>query len=246
MRPHPEFAPQGRAGAALAYADVSARERVTLPVPQIARPANDTALAEPLGSVGGAFKRALDLAIAIPLTVLGGPVLAVIALAVRLDSPGPALFRQQRLGQGGVPFTILKFRTMTVQENGDHVVQARKNDARLTRLGGFLRRWSLDELPQLFNVLTGEMSLVGPRPHARAHDEFYARKIAHYTLRQYVKPGITGWAQVNGHRGETPTIEAMRARVDHDVWYVAHADIALDLKILFRTAFEVLRRRNAY
>jgi putative colanic acid biosynthesis UDP-glucose lipid carrier transferase len=192
------------------------------------------------------LKRLLDLMVAIPLTILAAPLLMLIALAVKLESAGPALFCQQRLGQGGVPFTIFKFRTMSVQENGDVVVQAKRGDARITRLGGFLRRWSLDELPQLLNVLKGDMSLVGPRPHARAHDEFYAREIGHYTLRQRVKPGITGWAQINGHRGETPTIAAMRARVDHDVWYVAHSGIGLDLEILLRTAIVVLRRSNAF
>lgn len=191
-------------------------------------------------------KRILDIVVAAPLLVLMTPAMAAIAVAIRLDSPGPAFFHQQRLGLHGRPFAIVKFRTMTVAEDGAHVVQACKNDPRITRVGCFLRMWSLDELPQLYNVLKGEMSLVGPRPHACAHDEFYSALIGHYEQRQRVKPGITGWAQVNGHRGETPTIESMRARVDFDVWYARHAGIALDLEILFRTAFEVFRRRNAY
>ncbi len=200
----------------------------------------------PLNRVQRFIKRAIDLAIAVPALMVAAPVMAAIALAIRLDSPGPILFRQQRLGFRGRPFAILKFRSMTVQENGPVVVQATKNDARVTAIGRFLRASSLDELPQLFNVLRGEMSLVGPRPHACAHDERYARLIEHYELRQHVKPGITGWAQVNGRRGETPTVESMRDRVEFDVWYAKHAGVVLDLEILFRTAFEVFRRRNAY
>lgn len=191
-------------------------------------------------------KRGLDLLIAIPAFVLLLPVLALIGLAIRLDSKGPALFRQTRLGLGGKPFDILKFRTMNVLENGPVIKQARKNDVRITRIGGFLRRTSLDELPQLFNVIKGDMALVGPRPHARAHDEFFAKEIGNYLLRQAVKPGITGWAQVNGHRGETATIDAMRARVNLDIWYAARCNAGLDLKILAATPLVVLRRRNAH
>jgi Undecaprenyl-phosphate glucose phosphotransferase len=200
----------------------------------------------PLNRLQRVVKRAIDLALGVPALVVALPLLAAIALAVRLDSPGPVLFRQQRLGFRGRPFTILKFRTMTVQENCATVTQATRCDARVTRIGRILRAWSLDELPQLFNVLKGEMSLVGPRPHACVHDARYARLIGHYELRQHVKPGITGWAQVNGRRGETPTVESMRDRVDFDVWYAKNAGIALDIEILFRTAFEVFRRRNAY
>lgn len=200
----------------------------------------------PLTAGDAAAKRALDLAVAIPLLVFLAPLLLLIAIAVRLDSRGTSLFRQTRLGAGGKPFTIYKFRTMNVAENGAQIEQARRRDPRVTRLGRFLRLTSLDELPQLLNVIEGDMSIVGPRPHARAHDEHYARLIPHYTLRQRVKPGITGWAQVNGFRGETPTLDAMRGRVDLDAWYVAHAGFALDLKILWRTAFALLRPRNAY
>ena len=135
---------------------------------------------------------------------------------------------------------------MSVLENGDTVIQAKRNDPRITRIGRVLRKTSIDELPQLINVLKGEMSLVGPRPHACAHDEYYAARIARYALRQQVKPGITGWAQVLGHRGETPTIESMRKRVECDLWYVRHANVALDLEILARTIIEVLRPRNAH
>lgn len=215
---------------------------LTLPVSQRERFSGG----EPLSRSQRFLKRLLDVVVAVPLLVLIAPLMVAIAVAIRLDSPGPAFFRQHRLGLHGKPFAILKFRTMTVVEDGAHIVQVRRNDPRITRIGRVLRVWSLDELPQLYNVLKGEMSLVGPRPHARAHDQFYSALIGHYEQRQRVKPGITGWAQVNGHRGETPTIESMRARVDFDVWYARHAGIALDFEILFRTAFEVFRRRNAY
>jgi exopolysaccharide biosynthesis polyprenyl glycosylphosphotransferase len=193
-----------------------------------------------------AAKRAFDLAIAIPALLLLSPLFAVLALIVRLDSRGPAFFRQTRLGRDGKPFDIFKFRSMTVMENGDVVVQASENDDRVTRAGKWLRSTSLDELPQLLNVIAGDMSLVGPRPHARCHDLHYAKLIPAYDLRQSVKPGITGWAQVNGHRGETPTLEAMRARVDLDIWYAKNASLLLDLEILLRTPVEVLCARNAH
>lgn len=193
----------------------------------------------------GAGKRVLDLMIAVPLLIVLAPVLAVIAIAIRLQSNGPALFRQSRSGKSGRTFTILKFRTMTVAENGDTIVQARSGDARVTKLGAFLRRTSLDELPQLFNVVLGDMSLVGPRPHARAHDAFYGEKIADYGHRFAVKPGMTGWAQVQGLRGPTPQIADMAARIEADFWYVRHASFVLDLAILARTPLAVLRSRNA-
>jgi putative colanic acid biosynthesis UDP-glucose lipid carrier transferase len=197
-------------------------------------------------SLQPALKRFLDLAIALPMLVLCAPLLAVLALIVRLDAGGPVFFRQTRLGQGGKAFSIFKFRTMHVMENGDTVVQATQNDRRVTRSGKWLRSTSLDELPQLLNVIAGDMSLVGPRPHARAHDLHYATVIANYALRQDVKPGITGWAQVNGHRGETPTVDAMRARVDLDIFYAKNTSLALDLKILALTPLAVLGRRNAH
>ena len=189
---------------------------------------------------------ALDVAIAVPVLFVLAPLLAFLALLVRLDSPGPVLFRQKRLGYRGRPFEILKFRTMKVLEDGAAITQARPGDARATRVGRWLRAYSLDELPQFINVAKGEMSLVGPRPHARAHDEFYECLISGYQRRQDVRPGITGWAQIHGLRGATPTIECMSRRVDLDVWYANHASFALDLKILLRTPMEVLRRRNAY
>ena len=244
MSIHRELTESGTAQAALSPAGLDQLLRRAALRPDVA--ANDVSAAHAPGRLQSAFKRLLDIAVSLPVLMVATPLMAAVAVAVRLDSPGPVLFRQQRLGLNGKPFTILKFRTMTVTEDGAHVTQVCKNDPRVTRVGHFLRVWSLDELPQLFNVLAGEMSLVGPRPHARAHDEHYAALIGHYTLRQRVKPGITGWAQVNGLRGETPTVKSMRDRVDFDVWYARHAGIALDIEILFRTAFEVFRRRNAY
>ena len=194
----------------------------------------------------GASKRFLDLAIAIPALIFVLPLLAVLGLAIRLESTGPALFRQKRLGLKGQAFDILKLRTMTVQENGESILQASADDARTTEIGRWLRAFSLDELPQLLNVVKGEMSLVGPRPHAWAHDMLYAGLIGDYRRRQQVKPGLTGWAQVNGLRGPTPTVELMSRRVEHDIFYANRSSLALDLKILFRTPLEVLRRRNAY
>jgi exopolysaccharide biosynthesis polyprenyl glycosylphosphotransferase len=191
-------------------------------------------------------KRVLDLAVAVPLLLLLAPLIAVVAVLVRLDSKGPVFFRQARTGLRGRPFMILKFRSMTVLENGETIVQAAKDDSRTTRLGRILRKTSLDELPQLFNVLKGEMSLVGPRPHAIAHDRHYGALIEHYAFRQRVKPGITGWAQVNGFRGATPTIESMQARIRHDVWYAQRAGLALDLRVLLATPFAILGQRNAY
>jgi exopolysaccharide biosynthesis polyprenyl glycosylphosphotransferase len=189
--------------------------------------------------------RVLDMVVASITLFFCLPVFAVIALAIRLDSRGPVLFRQRRAGQGGKLFGIYKFRSMHVMEDGAQITQATQGDARVTRVGRFLRASSLDELPQLFNVLAGEMSLVGPRPHALAHDEYYSARISNYRIRHLVKPGITGWAQVKGLRGATPNLETMQARIVLDTWYVAHKNIWLDLLILALTPIEVLRRRNA-
>jgi putative colanic acid biosynthesis UDP-glucose lipid carrier transferase len=193
-----------------------------------------------------AAKRALDLAIAIPALLLLSPLSMLLAIAVSLESKGPAIFRQTRLGIHGAPFRILKFRTMTVLENGPVIKQAEIGDARITRFGAWMRRLSIDELPQLINVINGDMSLVGPRPHAMAHDRFYGHEIAGYNLRQSVKPGISGWAQIHGHRGATVTVSRMRERLAYDVWYSRNATFALDLQIIFRTILEVFRQRNAY
>ena len=196
-------------------------------------------------SPGDAVRRVLDVVVAAFFLVLLAPLLGLIALLIRLDSGGPVLFRQQRLGLNGKPFRILKFRTMYVLEDGDVIRQACPRDNRVTRVGGALRVSSLDELPQFVNVLMGDMSLVGPRPHAIAHDRLFGALIANYALRRSVKPGITGWAQIHGLRGATPTLELMRRRVDYDIWYAHHRNVLLDLEILARTPVEVLRRRNA-
>jgi putative colanic acid biosysnthesis UDP-glucose lipid carrier transferase len=190
-------------------------------------------------------KRVLDVSVALFAILFCLPFFAAITLAVALDSRGPVLFRQRRAGEGGKLFGIYKFRSMHVLEDGTNVVQALKGDARITRVGRFLRASSLDELPQLFNVLSGEMSLVGPRPHAIAHDEFYSARIANYRVRHLVKPGMTGWAQVHGARGATSELSDMQRRIDLDAWYVAHESIWIDLVILARTPLEVLRHRNA-
>jgi putative colanic acid biosysnthesis UDP-glucose lipid carrier transferase len=198
-----------------------------------------------LASAGPSPKRMLDLAVAGIAILVFLPLFALVTLAIILDSKGPVLFRQRRAGEGGKLFGIYKFRSMHVLEDGTNVVQALKGDARITRVGRFLRASSLDELPQLFNVLSGEMSLVGPRPHAIAHDEFYSARIANYRLRHLVKPGMTGWAQVHGARGATSELSDMQRRIDLDAWYVAHESIWIDLVILARTPLEVLRHRNA-
>ena len=200
----------------------------------------------PLNDVQLWIKRAIDLAFAGVALVVLAPLLVLVAIGIKLDSRGPVLFKQTRLGHRGVPFAIYKFRTMTVTENGTDVKQAQVNDRRVTRLGRWLRKASIDELPQLLNVLRGEMSLVGPRPHAVAHDNHYTALIDNYEIRQHVKPGITGWAQVNGFRGETSSPEAMRRRVEADIWYAKNASLLLDLRILLLTVVEVLRQRNAY
>ena len=189
-------------------------------------------------------KRVLDVTLALIALLLSLPLLALIAVMVVLDSQGPAIFHQRRIGQFGKVFNIYKFRTMHVLEDGAQIVQAHYGDARITRIGRILRITSLDELPQLFNVLSGEMSLVGPRPHAVAHDEYYAERVQNYRLRQLVKPGITGWAQVNGARGATPELSDMQARIDFDIQYVERKNLWLDLKILARTPLEILISRN--
>ncbi|MEI9929126.1 MAG: exopolysaccharide biosynthesis polyprenyl glycosylphosphotransferase [Rhizomicrobium sp.] len=192
------------------------------------------------------LKRLLDLGIALLLLLFLSPALIAVAVLIKFDSRGPALFRQKRLGLNGRPFGIFKFRTMHVVEEDEAVVQAEPGDPRITRIGSFLRASSIDELPQLLNVILGQMSLIGPRPHAIAHDLHYAKLIPEYALRQSVKPGITGWAQVNGCRGGTPTLDLMQKRVDLDLWYAQNISIALDIFILARTPFELLRNRNVY
>ena len=200
----------------------------------------------PLGRWERAAKRATDVAIASAALLILAPVFLFAALGVALESGRPIVFRQRRRGFAGRPFDILKFRSMNVQENGPIVPQAKKNDSRVTWFGALLRRTSIDELPQLVNVLKGEMSIVGPRPHAIAHDEHYARIIAPYALRHHVKPGITGWAQVNGLRGATEDVRIMEARIARDLWYIDNWSYLLDLRIVVLTVSRVLLRADAY
>lgn len=202
--------------------------------------------APPLTLLQRMQKRALDLITSGLGLIFLAPLLALIAIAVKLDSPGPVLFRQRRKGFNGREFQIYKFRSMSVMEDGNQIRQAKKDDSRVTRVGRFIRATSLDELPQLLNVFRGDMSLIGPRPHAIAHDNHYDKLIGDYSLRRHMKPGLTGWAQIHGHRGETPTTAHMSARVEHDLWYIANWSIWLDLWIMLRTARELLSNRNVY
>ncbi|MBR1171013.1 undecaprenyl-phosphate glucose phosphotransferase [Bradyrhizobium liaoningense] len=192
------------------------------------------------------FKRALDIVGASIGLILLAPLMLLSAIAIKLDSPGPVLFRQRRNGFNAMQFSIFKFRTMTVMEDGANVMQAQRFDPRVTKVGRSLRRTSIDEIPQLINVLRGEMSLVGPRPHALAHDSHFGQLLSDYAFRHHVKPGITGWAQVNGYRGETARLEQMKGRVDCDLWYINNWSLSLDLKILLLTCLELVRRNNAY
>ena len=191
-------------------------------------------------------KRASDIVLASIILVLIAPLLLVIALGVRFSSPGPVIFRQRRNGLDGGEIWVYKFRSMTTQDDGPTVAQATKGDARITPFGAFLRRTSLDELPQFINVLQGSMSIVGPRPHAVAHNEMYRELIRAYMVRHKVKPGITGWAQVNGLRGETETIEKMAARVEFDLEYLRNWSLGLDLQIIARTVRVAFFERNAH
>jgi putative colanic acid biosynthesis UDP-glucose lipid carrier transferase len=200
----------------------------------------------PLRDMNAVAKRLMDVVLsAIGLVVLS-PLLVVVAVLVRATSPGPALFRQRRYGLNGEEIIVYKFRSMTVREDGPDVRQASANDQRVTSLGRVLRSTSIDELPQLINVLQGQMSLVGPRPHAVAHNEMYRRRINGYMVRHKVRPGITGWAQVHGLRGETDTLDKMEQRVRYDLEYLSNWSLALDVKILFKTGAVVFGRRNAY
>jgi putative colanic acid biosynthesis UDP-glucose lipid carrier transferase len=199
----------------------------------------------PMRDWGYLSKLALDYAGGVACLILFAPLMLAIALAVRLESRGPVLFRQRRHGFNHCLIDVYKFRTMAVMENGDHITQASKDDARVTRVGKFLRRTSLDELPQLFNVLKGEMSLVGPRPHALAHNHHYSERLERYAHRHCVRPGMTGWAQINGFRGPTEDPEKMRKRVEMDLYYIENWSLWLDLKILALTPFVGFIHRNA-
>jgi len=200
----------------------------------------------PFEGVVAWVKRLEDLVIGSMIVLLTLIPMACVAIAIKVSSPGPVFFRQWRYGLCGKKIRILKFRTMTVCEDGPSIQQVSRDDARVTRIGRFLRRTSLDEFPQFLQVLTGELSLVGPRPHAVAHNEQYRSLIHGYMLRHMVKPGITGWAQVNGWRGETAELDKMEQRVKHDLEYIRNWNIFLDLKIIFLTIFGAKKGRNAY
>ncbi|MBM95698.1 MAG: undecaprenyl-phosphate glucose phosphotransferase [Oceanospirillaceae bacterium] len=192
------------------------------------------------------LKRAFDIVFSMCVLLVISPLMLAIAFAVKFSSPGPVIFKQYRYGLDGRKIQVWKFRSMTTLENGDRVVQAKKNDKRVTRVGAFIRRTSLDELPQFVNVLQGRMSVVGPRPHAVAHNEEYRKIIPYYMLRHKVKPGITGWAQVNGFRGETDTLDKMSGRVDFDLDYIRNWSLWMDLKIVFLTFFKGFTGKNVH
>jgi putative colanic acid biosysnthesis UDP-glucose lipid carrier transferase len=200
----------------------------------------------PYSGFDGVIKRASDIVLSLQILILLSIPLLVIALAVKISSPGPAIFRQRRYGLDGQEIIVYKFRTMRVIEDGAAIEQAHKLDPRITPLGRFLRRTSMDELPQFFNVLQGRMSIVGPRPHAVAHNELYRKLIKGYMQRHKVKPGITGWAQVNGYRGETESLEKMKARIDFDLDYLRNWSLRFDFYIIARTIWVVLAKKNAY
>jgi len=196
---------------------------------------------EPLDKWERLIKRASDVVLAAGALVVLSPLLLATAILIKLDSRGPVVFRQRRCGFDDREFVIFKFRTMTVLEDGDRIVQTQRDDERVTRIGRILRRASIDELPQLFNVLRGDMSLVGPRPHAIAHDDQYKAAIDNYALRHHVKPGLTGAAQVAGLRGETRDLALMERRVERDLWYINNWSLTLDLKIMAQTCVALLR-----
>lgn len=200
----------------------------------------------PFSGFNGFVKGLSDLILATIILCLISPILIVLGLGVKLSSPGPVLFKQRRYGLDGHEIVVYKFRSMTVTEDGDKVTQAKVNDKRVTRFGKFIRKTSLDELPQFINVLQGRMSIVGPRPHAVSHNEMYRKVIKGYMVRHKVKPGITGWAQVNGFRGETETVDSMKSRIEYDLDYLKKWSLSLDLKIILKTILLVFRDSKAY
>lgn len=200
----------------------------------------------PFRGTNGLLKRASDIFFSLIILLLISPILLAIGIAVKLSSPGPAIFRQRRYGLDGQQIVVYKFRSMAVTEDDGSIKQAQKNDMRVTKLGAILRRTSLDELPQFINVLQGRMSIVGPRPHAVAHNEMYRTLIKGYMVRHKVRPGITGWAQVNGHRGETETLDKMQSRIDFDLDYLRNWSLQLDLFIIMRTIRLVFKDNTAY
>jgi len=203
-------------------------------------------MVEPFTGINGFVKRVSDVGMAAALLVAAAPLMLLVAIGVKLSSPGPVIFRQRRTGLDGEIIDVYKFRSMRTQDDGPVVVQATRGDARITPFGAFIRRTSLDELPQIVNVLQGRMSLVGPRPHAVAHNEQYRKLVKAYMARHKVKPGITGWAQVNGLRGETETVDKMAARIEYDLEYLRNWSLGLDLLIIARTVRLVFFDRGAY
>jgi putative colanic acid biosynthesis UDP-glucose lipid carrier transferase len=200
----------------------------------------------PFKGIDGITKRISDVVFSSLILALILPVLIAIAVAVKWTSAGPVIFKQRRYGLAGEEIVVYKFRSMSVTEDGSTVTQATKNDQRITPLGAFLRKTSLDELPQFINVLQGRMSIVGPRPHAVAHNELYRKLIKGYMVRHKVKPGITGWAQVNGFRGETETLQKMQGRIDYDLDYLRNWSLRLDIQIILKTVRLVLKDQAAY
>ena len=203
--------------------------------------------ASPMEGMNRVIKAIEDRVLALVILILVSPLLLAIAIGVKMSSPGPVLFKQKRHGWDGKPINVYKFRTMVVHQDVEgQVTQASKNDKRITPVGAFLRRTSLDELPQFYNVLQGRMSIVGPRPHAMAHNELYKNQVDAYMQRHMVKPGITGWAQINGWRGETDTLDKMQRRVEYDLYYIENWSLWFDLKIIFLTIFKGFVHKNAY
>lgn len=206
----------------------------------------NTILSTPFIGFNKFIKRLEDIIVSFIILILISPLLLIISILVKTTSHGPILFKQNRHGLNGTIIKVWKFRSMSVMEEGESVKQATKNDQRVTRVGAFLRKTSLDELPQFFNVLFGSMSIVGPRPHALSHNEYYAEHINDYMLRHIVKPGITGLAQVSGWRGETDTLDKMQNRVTCDLEYIAHWSLWLDIKLIFLTILRGFTQKTAY
>ncbi|MDR2209521.1 MAG: undecaprenyl-phosphate glucose phosphotransferase [Azoarcus sp.] len=200
----------------------------------------------PFTGFNGFIKRSSDVVFSIIILLLLLPLMLLLAIGVKLSSPGPVIFKQRRYGLDGKEILVYKFRSMTACDDGEVIKQATKNDARITRFGAFIRKTSLDELPQFVNVLQGRMSIVGPRPHAVAHNETYRKAIKGYMIRHKVKPGITGWAQVNGYRGETETIDKMKKRIEYDLEYLRNWSLSLDFWIIVKTVWTIVKDRNAY
>lgn len=203
-------------------------------------------LETPFTHIHALNKRAADIVLSLLILVMSLPLMLLIAMAVKLTSPGPVIFKQRRYGLNGEEIIVYKFRSMRVTEDGAVIRQASRNDDRITPIGRFLRKSSLDEFPQFFNVLQGRMSIVGPRPHAVSHNETYRKLIKGYMVRHKVKPGITGWAQVNGYRGETETVDKMQKRIEYDLEYLRTWSLGLDLWIIVKTVAVVFSDRNAY